>query len=47
MARGEKFSFVVDADIAGRMDRVIMINDGRILAKERKEGGTVYTIVRT
>ena len=47
MASGDRFSFIVDTDIAGRMDRVIMLNDGRILAKEHGEEGTTYTVVRT
>ncbi len=47
MAGGDTFSFIVDNDIAGRMDRVIMLNDGRILAKEQGEEGTTYTVVRT
>ncbi len=47
MASGEEFSFIVDNDIAGRMDRVIMINDGRIVAKKRGDKGTLYTVVRT
>ena len=47
MSAGEELSFIVANDIAGRMDRVILLNDGRILAKEPGPEGTVYTIVRT
>ncbi len=47
MVEGDRFTFIVDNDIAGRMDRVIQINDGRILARERSDEGTTYTVVRT
>ncbi len=47
MTRGEQFSFVVENAITGRMDRVVVRNDGRIVAKERGNGGTTYTVVRT
>ena len=47
MAAGQRFLFIVDQKIAGRMDRVIMINDGRVIKKEVGAEGTVYEVERT
>ena len=34
-------------DIAGRMDRVVMINDGRIVSKKQQDLDMAYTVERT
>ena len=47
MRTGEQFSFIVSMDIVGRMDRVILINDGRIVNKKTEAGDMVYTVERT
>jgi len=47
MKAGQRFSFTVSMDIAGRMDRVVMINDGRIVSKQQDNGDMVYTVERT
>lgn len=39
--------FIVDPDTAGRMDRVIVLNDGRIAEKKVESGGVSYTVVKT
>jgi hypothetical protein len=47
MKSGQGYSFIVSMDMADRMDRVVMINDGRIANKQQNEGEMVYTVVRT
>ncbi len=44
MAPGQRFRLLVDASIAGRMDRVIVINDGRIVTKKTDLNGTMYEV---
>lgn len=47
MKAGHGFSFIVDQKIAGRMERVVMINDGRVLTKKNSPEGIVYAVERT
>jgi len=47
MKTGQRFSFIIDQAIAGRMDRVVMINDGRVIKKEAGSEGIVYEVERT
>ena len=47
MARGQRFCLWVDAAVAGRMDRVIVINDGKIVVKKTDRDGTMYEIEKT
>jgi hypothetical protein len=47
MNAGEKFSFLISADIAGRMDRVVVFNDGRVVAKQPCGDDVVYTVEKT
>lgn len=47
MKAGQRFSFVVDRTIAGRMDRVIGMHDGSVVHKKNGPGGTVYEVERT
>jgi hypothetical protein len=43
--RGEKqFSFVVDHGVSGRMDRVVVMNDGQILEKTVRSEGVFYRV---
>jgi hypothetical protein len=37
----------VSMDIGERMERVIMINDGRVVHKTRQDGDVIYTVERT
>ncbi len=47
MKSGQEYNFIVSMDIADRMDRVVMINDGRIVTKQQSGGDMVYTVERT
>jgi len=47
METGQRFSFIIDQDIADRIERVIMINDGRVRTKEAGSEGVVYEVERT
>ncbi len=47
MKPGERFFFVVDASIGGRMDRVIIINGGKIIDKKTVSQETFYEITKT
>lgn len=47
MTRGQRFRLWVDATVAGRMDRVIVINDGKIVAKKTDRDGTMYEVEKT
>ena len=47
MKTGQDYSFIVSMDTAHRMDRVVMINDGRIVRKQQSGGDMVYTVERT
>jgi hypothetical protein len=47
MKADQQFSFIVSMDIAGRMDRVVMINDGCIVSKQQDNGDVIYTVERT
>ena len=47
MTTGERFSFIVDQNIAGRMDRVVLINDGRVISKVSGGEGVAYEVERT
>ena len=47
MKSGQGYSFIVSMDTADRMDRVVMINDGRIVSKQQRDGNMVYTVERT
>ncbi|MEA2116424.1 MAG: hypothetical protein U9P36_13725 [Thermodesulfobacteriota bacterium] len=47
MKSGQGYNFIVSMDVAARMDRVVMINDGRIVNKQQSGGDMVYTVVRT
>ncbi len=44
MTYGQRFCFVVDAAVAGRMDRVILISDGKIIDKKIGLQGTIYDV---
>jgi hypothetical protein len=47
MDSGQQFSFIVALDIAVRMDRVVLINDGQVLNKTLQAGDMVYTVEKT
>jgi len=47
MTNGARFNFIVAADIADRIERVILINDGRVVSKEQANGDVIYTVERT
>ena len=47
MRPGQRFRFVIDPPIAGRMDRVVIVNDGRVLEKTAGEGGVLYLVEKT
>jgi hypothetical protein len=47
MKTGQGYSFIVSMDMAERMDRVVIINDGRIVIKQQSGGDMVYTVERT
>jgi len=47
MLSGQQFSFIIARDIAERMERVVMINDGRILNTTMQSGDMVYTVEKT
>jgi len=47
MKPGHGFSFIVDEKISGRMERVVMINDGRLITKKISPEGIVYEVERT
>lgn len=46
MHRGDILRFIVDPDTAGRMDRVVVFSDGRIVEKKLESGGVSYTVVK-
>ena len=47
MNADETFRFIVDEDIAGRMDRVVMQNDGSIEKKKKGPEGITYLVGKT
>jgi hypothetical protein len=47
MSVGQQFSFVIDRDIAKRMDRVVRVNDGHVVRKQERDKDVVYTVERT
>lgn len=47
MEREGRFSFVVDHRVSGRMDRVVIMNDGVVLKKEDRPDGVYYLVART
>jgi len=47
MASGEQFSFLVEKKIAERMNRVIAVNDGRVVSAEEQGEDLVYKVERT
>ena len=47
MVRGQRFSLLIDTGITGRMKRVIVINDGKIIASKTDRNGTVYEVEKT
>ncbi len=47
MQPGQRFSFLVSPDVAGRMDRVVMINDGRVVSKQEQAGDILFTVEKT
>jgi hypothetical protein len=47
MRTGQQFSFIIASDIAGRMERVIVINDGRVVSKKQQLTDMVYTVEKT
>jgi len=44
MRTGQRFRFVVAPDITGRMDRVVLINDGRIVSRTSIPDGVIYEV---
>jgi hypothetical protein len=46
MKSGKGYSFIVSMKMADRMDRVVMMNDGRIVSKQQRGGDMVYTVER-
>ena len=44
MTFGQRLFFVADAAVAVRMDRVILINDGKIIDKKIGPQGTIYEV---
>lgn len=47
MEIGQKLRFLVSADIAGRMDRVVVFNDGRVIEKTAQGEDVLYTVEKT
>ena len=47
MKIGARFSCIVAGDIAGRIERIILINDGRVVSKELSGNDVVYTVERS
>jgi len=47
MENGARFNFIVAGDIVDRIERVILINDGRVVRKEQADGDVIYTVERT
>jgi hypothetical protein len=47
MRSGQRFYFIVDGGIVVRMDRIIMINHGRIIARESGPEGTEYEVEKS
>jgi hypothetical protein len=47
MQAGQHFRFIVDPDIAGRMDRVVLMADGKVEQKERGPEGVWYLVGKT
>jgi len=47
MKTGQRFSFIIEQKIADRMDRVVVINDGRVITKEAGSEGVVFEVERT
>ncbi len=47
MKPGARFSFIVDPDVAGRMDRVVLMCDGRVIGKESDAEGVVFEVEKT
>lgn len=43
----EAFSFLCGQDIADKMERVIAVNDGRTIAKERHGNDTLMVVEKT
>ena len=47
MNAGERFSFIISADTAGRMDRVVVFNDGQVVGKQPRGSDVVYIVEKT
>lgn len=47
MKSGQRFYFIVDRSIVVRMDRIILMNDGRILVKESGPEGIEYEVEKS
>ena len=47
MNPGARVSFIVDKNIAGRMERVIRMCDGRVINKRFDSGATVFEVEKT
>ncbi len=46
MTRGHEFQFICADDMAGKMDRVVLINGGVIRSKKQEKKGTVITVMK-
>ena len=47
MRPGQRFTFVVDSDTSERMERVILINDGRVVSRRSQGRDMIYTVEKT
>ncbi len=47
MKIGQKLRFIVSGDIAGRMDRVVVLNDGRVIEKRPQGEDVLYSVEKT
>jgi len=47
MGIGQRLRFIVSGDIAGRMDRVVAFNDGRVIEKIPRGEDVLYTVEKT
>jgi len=47
METGQQFTFIVEEEIAQRMERVITINDGCAVSVTEQNGDVIYIVERT
>jgi len=47
LATGEKIQFICDSDVAGKMDRVIIFADGKMVSRENTHAGIIIVVEKT